>query len=176
MITILLQLMRVFAPLSFLTIGGGQSIIPEIHRQSVEIHGWLSNQEFLDLFALSRLTPGPKSLLVTLVGWKAAGWAGALAASIAIFLPSALLIYYLATIWKRYEGTRMIRAIEAGLLPIAAGMILAASGTILKAAQGGLWAWSTALACAAALLLSRINPLWLLAGGGLLFAVIQPAS
>lgn len=176
MITILLQLMRVFAPLSFLTIGGGQSIIPEIHRQSVEIHGWLSNQEFLDLFALSRLTPGPKSLLVTLVGWKAAGWAGALAASIAIFLPSALLIYYLATIWKRYEGTRMIRAIEAGLLPIAAGMILAASGTILKAAQGGLWAWTTALACAAALLLSRINPLWLLAGGGLLFAVIQPAS
>ncbi|MGO3130502.1 MAG: chromate transporter [Alcaligenes sp.] len=176
MITILLQLIRVFAPLSFLTIGGGQSIIPEIHRQSVEIHGWLSNQEFLDLFALSRLTPGPKSLLVTLVGWKAAGWAGALAASIAIFLPSALLIYYLATIWKRYEGTRMIRAIEAGLLPIAAGMILAASGTILKAAQGGLWAWTTALACAAALLLSRINPLWLLAGGGLLFAVIQPAS
>ncbi len=144
MITILLQLIRVFAPLSFLTIGGGQSIIPEIHRQSVEIHGWLS--------------------------------AGALAASIAIFLPSALLIYYLATIWKRYEGTRMIRAIEAGLLPIAAGMILAASGTILKAAQGGLWAWTTALACAAALLLSRINPLWLLAGGGLLFAVIQPAS
>ena len=176
MITILLQLMRVFAPLSFLTIGGGQSIIPEIHRQSVEIHGWLSNQEFLDLFALSRLTPGPKSLLVTLVGWKAAGWAGALVASIAIFLPSALLIYYLATIWRRYEGTRMIRAIETGLLPIAAGMILAASGTILKAAQGGLWAWSTALACAAALLLSRINPLWLLAGGGLLFAVIQPAS
>lgn len=176
MITILLQLMRVFAPLSFLTIGGGQSIIPEIHRQSVEIHGWLSNQEFLDLFALSRLTPGPKSLLVTLVGWKAAGWAGALVASIAIFLPSALLIYYLATIWRRYEGTRMIRAIETGLLPIAAGMILAASGTILKAAQGGLWAWTTALACAAALLLSRINPLWLLAGGGLLFAVIQPAS
>ncbi len=176
MITILLQLMRVFAPLSFLTIGGGQSIIPEIHRQSVEIHGWISNQEFLDLFALSRLTPGPKSLLVTLVGWKAAGWAGALAASIAIFLPSALLIYYLATIWKRYEGTRLIRAIETGLLPIAAGMILAASATILKAAQGGLWAWATALGCAAVLLLSRINPLWLLAGGGLLFAVIQPAS
>src|SRR5690606_31001360 len=129
MIPILLQLIRVFAPLSFLTIGGGQSIIPEIHRQSVDIHGWLRDQEFLDLFALSRLTPGPKSLLVTLVGWKAAGWAGALVASIAIFLPSAVLIYYLATIWKRYEGSRLIRAIEIGLLPIAAGMILAASGT-----------------------------------------------
>ena len=176
MITILLQLMRVFAPLSFLTIGGGQSIIPEIHRQSVEIHGWISNQEFLDLFALSRLAPGPKSLLVTLVGWKAAGWAGALAASIAIFLPSALLIYYLATIWKRYEGTRLIRAIETGLLPIAAGMILAASATILKAAQGGLWAWATAISCTAVLLLSRINPLWLLAGGGLLFGLVQPVA
>lgn len=176
MIPILLQLIRVFAPLSFLTIGGGQSIIPEIHRQSVDIHGWLSDQEFLDLFALSRLTPGPKSLLVTLVGWKAAGWAGALVASIAIFLPSAVLIYYLATIWKRYEGSRLIRAIEIGLLPIAAGMILAASGTILKAAQGGVWAWGTALACAALLLLTRINPLWLLAAGGLLFALTHAVT
>ncbi|WGQ35317.1 chromate transporter [Alcaligenes faecalis] len=176
MIPILLQLIRVFAPLSFLTIGGGQSIIPEIHRQSVDIHGWLSDQEFLDLFALSRLTPGPKSLLVTLVGWKAAGWAGALVASIAIFLPSAVLIYYLATIWKRYEGSRLIRAIEIGLLPIAAGMILAASGTILKAAQGGVWAWGTALACATVLLLTRINPLWLLAAGGLLFALTHAVT
>lgn len=172
--TILLELMRVFAPLSFLTVGGGQSIIPEIHRQSVEIHNWISNQEFLDLFALSRLTPGPKSLLVTMVGWKTAGWTGALAASIAIFLPSALLIYYLATVWKRYEGTRFIRAVEIGLLPIAAGMILAASGTILKAAEGGPWAWGVALAATALLLRTRINPLLLLALGGALFALIRP--
>lgn len=174
MITVLLQLMRVFAPLSFLTIGGGQSIIPEIHRQSVEIHGWLSNQEFLDLFALSRLTPGPKSLLVTLVGWKAAGWAGALAASVAIFLPSALLIYYLATIWKRYEGTRLIRAVETGLRPIAAGMILASSATILQAAQGGLWAWAVALLSAILLLRSPISPFVWLALGGIIFLIIKP--
>lgn len=175
MMLILLTFLRVFAPLSFLTIGGGQSIIPEIHRQAVEIHGWITQQQFLDLFALSRLTPGPKSLLVTLVGWKAAGLAGAIVASIAIFLPSAILIYILATLWKRYEGTRLILAIEAGLIPIAAGMILSASATILQAAEGGWWAWAVALLSTAALLWTRVSPFLLLGLGGVVFLVAQPS-
>ncbi len=174
MIIILLNFLRIFAPLSFLTIGGGQSIIPEIHRQAVEVQAWISQQEFLDLFALSRLTPGPKTLLVTLVGWKTAGWAGAIVASIAIFLPSALLIYILATLWKRYEGTRLILAIEAGLIPVAAGMILSASATILQAAEGGWWAWGIALLSTITLLRTRISPFLLLGFGGLVFLLVQP--
>jgi chromate transporter len=125
MAEILIQFIRVFAPLSFLTIGGGQSIIPAIHQQSVVVHQWITNTEFLDMFALSRLAPGPKTLLVTLVGWQAAGLAGALVASFAIFVPSAVLVYYLAKLWARYEGRPMIIAIERGLVPVAAGMILA---------------------------------------------------
>lgn len=176
MTEILIQLLRVFAPLSFLTIGGGQSIIPAIHRQSVEVHQWITNAQFVDLFALSRLTPGPKTLLVTLVGWQAAGLAGALVASFAIFVPSAVLVYYLAKLWARYEDSPIIKAIERGLIPVAAGMILAATGTILRAAEGGAWAWGVAIAATAALLWTRISPFLLLGLGGLLFVLVQPAS
>ena len=90
------DLFAVFAPQSFLTVGGGQSILPEIHRQAVDNYGWITEAQFLDYFALSRITPGPASLLVTLIGWQVGGWAGAIVASIAIFLPCSLLIYALA--------------------------------------------------------------------------------
>ncbi len=167
------DLLAVFAPLSFLTVGGGQSVVADIHRQSVGVHGWMSDAQFLDLFALSRITPGPGSLLVTLVGWQVAGLWGALAASAAIFLPSSALVYGLARIWSRYRGRPIIRAIESGLAPVAAGMILAASCTVLRAAEGGALAWSVAALSTLALMWTRVNPLVMLALGGAVFMAVM---
>jgi len=166
------DLLAVFAPLSFLTVGGGQSVVADIHRQSVGVHGWMSDAQFLDLFALSRITPGPGSLLVTLVGWQVAGVWGALVASAAIFLPSSVLVYGLARVWSRYRGRPIIRAVESGLAPVAAGMILAASCTVLRAAEGGIWAWSVAAASTLVLMRTRVNPLLMLALGGAFFLAV----
>ncbi|QHI99928.1 chromate transporter [Xylophilus rhododendri] len=163
------ELLAVFGPLSFLTVGGGQSIVSDIHRQSVAVHAWMDDGEFLDLFALSRITPGPGSLLVTLVGWHVAGFTGALLASAAIFLPCSVLVYGLARLWARFQHTPWIRAIEAGLVPVAAGMILAASATLLRAAEGGPWAWSVAAASTLALMFTRINAFLVLGLGGGVF-------
>ncbi|WP_394790796.1 chromate transporter [Rhodoferax sp.] len=168
------DVLAVFVPLSFLTIGGGQSIVADIHRQATVVHGWMSDAQFLDLFALSRITPGPGALLVSLVGWQVAGGWGALVASAAIFLPSSVLVFGLAHLWARYRQHPLIRAIESGLIPVAAGMILAASCTLLRAAEGGIWAWSVAGLSTLALLKSRVNPLLLLAVGGLLFLLVMP--
>lgn len=163
------DLLAVFVPLSFLTVGGGQSVVADIHRQAVGVHGWMTDAQFLDLFALSRITPGPGSLLVTLVGWQAAGFWGALVASAAIFLPSSVLVYGLAHLWSRYRDRPVIRAIESGLTPVAAGMILAASCTVLRAAEGGLWAWSVAALSTLTLMWTRVSPLLMLALGGAIF-------
>jgi chromate transporter len=165
------NLFAVFAPLSFLTVGGGQSVVADIHRQAVETYGWMNDAQFLDLFALSRITPGPGSLLVTLVGWQVQGLFGALIASFAIFVPSSVLVYGLARVWQRYQGRIWIRAIEMGLTPVAAGMILAASCTILRAAEGGAWAWVVAIASTAILLRTRVSPFLLLGGGALIFLI-----
>ena len=100
----LFLLLAIFAPLSFTTIGGGQSIVSEIHRQAVTQQGWLTEQQFITDFALSRLAPGPGSLLVTLIGWQIGGWLGAIVASVAIFLPSSVLLYGIARVWARYRG------------------------------------------------------------------------
>ena len=167
---LLASLLTVFAPLSFLTVGGGQSIVADIHRQSVAVHGWMSDAQFLDLYALSRITPGPGALLVTLVGWQVAGIWGALLTSVAIFLPSSVLVFGLAHVWSRYRGKPLVRAIESGLAPVAAGLILAASCTVLRAAEGGAWAWSVAALSTVALATwKRLSPLLVLALGGLVF-------
>lgn len=168
------DLLAVFVPLSFLTVGGGQSIVADIHRQSVSVQGWMSDAQFLDLFALSRLTPGPGALLVTLVGWQVAGVWGALATSAAIFLPSSVLVYGLATVWSRYRHHKATRAIESGLAPVAAGMILAASCTVLRAAEGGAWAWAVAALSTLVLMWTRVSPLLMLALGGALFLLVMP--
>ncbi|WP_132979387.1 MULTISPECIES: chromate transporter [unclassified Pigmentiphaga] len=167
----LVEVVLVFAPLSFLTVGGGQSIVADIHRQSVDVYGWVTNPQFMDLYALSRIIPGPGALLVTLVGWQAAGLAGALVASAAIFIPSSLLVYALAHLWTRFKGTRCIRAIEAGLVPVAAGMVLAASCTVLRAAEGGAWAWGVAAASTLALMYTRLSPFLMLGIGAAVFLV-----
>ena len=168
----LLRLLLMFVPLSFLTVGGGQSIVSDIHRQAVSVQGWMSDTEFLNLFALSRMTPGPGALLSSMVGWQVAGWPGALVTSFALFAPSSVLVYGLAHLWRRSRGAAWTRAVEAGLAPVAAGMILAASFTLLRAAEGGVLAWAVAAASTALLMFTRVSPFLLLGAGALAFLLL----
>jgi len=69
----LLALVVVFVPLSLLSIGGGASLLADMEHQSVTVHGWTTPREFADLFAISRVAPGPGTMLAALIGWKAAG-------------------------------------------------------------------------------------------------------
>lgn len=165
----LLALIAVFAPLSFLTIGGGQSVIADIHRQVIIEHPWLTEAQFVDAFAISRMSPGPGSLLVTLIGFQVSGWAGAMVASAAIFLPSSLLVYFLARVWARHRGARWQRAVEAGLRPMAAGLVLASSLAVLRAAEGGWLAWVMAAVSTAVLMRTRTSPFVMLGAGAALF-------
>ena len=169
--TLILVLLRVFTPLSFVTIGGGASIISDVERQAVSVHHWLTAGQFLDLFAISRVAPGPGSLLVALVGFQVDGVIGALTAALAVFVPTSLVLYVLAHIWRYYRDAKWQVAIERGLAPIAAGLILAAVYSILRIAEGGVMAWVVAIAAFVALRWMRANPFALLAVGGIIFAI-----
>lgn len=165
---ILLQLAAVFAPLSLVTIGGGQAIIADIQRQVVDVHGWMTHAQFATDFAISRMAPGPGSLLATLIGWQIAGFWGAVVATLALLGPTGILIYGVTHIWTRYQGAAWQLALERGLRPVASGMILAAGWVLLKSLDGGLPAKALALVSLGVLLATRINALLLLLCGALL--------
>lgn len=165
--TILWLIVIVFAPLSLLSIGGWVSVLAEMHHEIVDLRGWLTQREFVDIFAISRAAPGPGALIVALIGWKLAGWAGAFVGCVAIFLPSSLLCYAVGRVWNRYRGTPWHAALELGLTPVGVGLLCAGGLSIMRAAGGGLGAW--AIACAASLVFiarPKIHPLVILAIGG----------
>jgi chromate transporter len=170
---VLAQLAGVFAPLSLVTVGGGQAIIADIQRQVVNAHHWMPPKQFVDAFALSRMAPGPGSLLATLIGWQVAGFWGAVVSTLAIFGPTAIFVYGVAHVWSRYRGAVWQQAVEAGLRPIAAGMILASGYGLLHALDGGWVARGIAGGATAILLWRRANPLLLLAIGAVLLTGIQ---
>lgn len=144
----LLGLMMVFAPISLLSFGGGQATIPEMQRQTVAVHGWLTDAQFADVYAISRAAPGPSTLIVALIGWQVSGFLGAVVATLAIFVPSSILMYAVSSWWLRNEGSVIRRAIEQGLAPVAVGLIFAGAVIVLDAAHAGLLALvTTAVVC-----------------------------
>jgi chromate transporter len=160
-------LLFVFVPLSLLSVGGGPSILAGL-QNAVAARGWMSQRDFLDLFAIARAAPGPGVLLATLVGWKVAGIPGAIVASLALFVPSSLLYYAVARHWNAHRGKLWHSALERGLAPVAAALILAGSLVILRASGTNYGLWAIAAASTATLLWRpQLNPLWVLAAGGI---------
>lgn len=167
-------LIAVFVPFSLASVGGGTSIFAGIQHQAVDVQHWVTSEQFVEMFAISRAAPGPGSMLVTLIGWKVAGWIGALTATLALFLPSSLLIFGIAKVWSRFRGRSWHTALENGLAPIGVGLTLAGVLAIARIAGFGPLGW--AVAGGSAVLLGfrpKMHPLLLLAGGALIFALWQ---
>jgi chromate transporter len=169
-----LTLIAILAPLSLASIGGATSIYAPLQHQTVDTLHWLTPREYLDLFAIARMAPGPSSMLAALIGWKVAGIAGAAIATVAIYLPSSLLCYAIARVWHQHRGKPWHRACEAGLTPVAAGLVLAGALTLLRLAGTTVLAWVT-VAVVAALLTWRpkLHPLILLACGAAAFPLTR---
>jgi chromate transporter len=172
----LITLFSVFAPLSIVTVGGGQGIIAELQRQVVDVHHWMTHAQFVSDFAIARLAPGPGSLLATLIGYQVGGLPGALVATLALFGPTAFLMYGVVHVWNRHEGARWLNALQAGLRPVAAGLILAAVYVLMKELDGGWIAWLTAAIATALVMKTRINALVLIAGGAVVFVLVHFAG
>ncbi|ABR90325.1 ChrA half sized-like protein [Janthinobacterium sp. Marseille] len=163
----LIALFLIFSQLSLLAFGGGNAILPEMQRQVVEVHQWMSAKEFSALFALSQAAPGPNMMIVNLVGWQVAGWAGMLVTAIAKFGPSSLLTIMSLHAWERFKDKPWRAYIQSGMVPVTAG-IVAASAVVIAHASDTNWLL-TAITVVSALLAwkTRIHPLWLLLVGSL---------
>jgi chromate transporter len=161
----LAQLFTHFLSLSLLAVGGAITVAPEMHRYVVVEQGWLGDEQFTASIALAQSAPGPNVLFVTLVGWNAGGWAGALAATLGIMLPSATLALYAFRWTQRRHQLPWVRAFRVGMAPITIGLLLA-TGWILAAQNvANPLLVVVSVATIAMLVKTRINPLWLIAAG-----------
>ncbi len=107
--------------------GGGYVFIPMLQELVVNKMQWLTNQEFIDGIAMGQITPGPIMISATFIGYKLAGIWGAIAGTIAIFLPPGLLIMMASHLIRFLKESPTLKAVFKGIHPAVIGMILAAS-------------------------------------------------
>lgn len=164
---VLTEIAMRFAALSLVAIGGINAILPEIHRVVVDLEGWMTSAQFADLFALANLAPGPNAMIVALVGWKVAGVTGALVATIAACGPSSVACYIAWHFADRLRQSPWRMIVQRALAPIAIGLILASGYTVARGADRSPGAFALTLIATATLASTRVNPVWVLLGAGL---------
>lgn len=162
----LTQIFILFSSLSILSIGGGNTVLPEMHRKTVTSFHWLSDKQFADVFAISQAAPGPSILIVTIIGYKAAGVLGAIIATIAMMLPAAILVYIVSRVWEKAKESAFRKAVEKGLAPLTVGLILASGWVMSKAADHDWRAYILTGICTAIFTTTKINPLFIVAAAG----------
>ena len=164
---ILLVLGVQFAVMSLLALGGANAVVPEMHRQAVELNGWMNEREFTDMFAMAQVAPGPNVMLVTLIGYHVAGVTGALVTTLAMCGPTAVLAHFLGRAWDRFKDAHWRRAVQAGVVPISVGLVAATAIVLTRSASQSWFAVIITVATAAIMYWTRWNPLWLVGIAGL---------
>jgi chromate transporter len=150
--------------LSSISFGGFPTVLPDVHNFVVATHGWITDQEFANFFAIAQSIPGPNMILMmSFVGWKVWGFPGAVASAFATFGPPCARYFAAYRVWDRFRNAPWQRIVRLGLVPVIV------SGTVMaRAADAGWRAAAVTIAATAITLATRLNPLWLLVAGGAL--------
>jgi chromate transporter len=167
----LVDLAVVYAQLSLLAFGGANTVIPEMQRQVVDVHHWMDAQEFASLYALAQAAPGPNMMVVSLVGWRVAGFWGALVTTGAVAAPSSILTLLVSGAWYRFKDAPWRKALQAGLQPVTAGLIMASAALLIQTTAVD---WATAavtVAAAGLFLFTKLHPMLTLAAAACAGAV-----
>ena len=182
---IYLELLWSFFQIGLFSIGGGYAAMPLIQNQVVDIHPWLTMTQFADIMTIAEMTPGPIAINSAIfVGIQVAGLPGAIVATAGCVFPSCVIVMSLAYIYYRFRGLNMVQGILAGLRPAVIAMIASAGISLLIMAVYGqrvrpedLMSFDAIavmifLIGIIALRVWKPNPLWIMAGSGVLGVIL----
>lgn len=175
----ILALFISFIQIGLFSFGGGYAALPLIQSQVVDLHGWLTMAEFSDLITISQMTPGPIAInAATFVGIKIAGVPGAIVATLGCILPACIIVTVIAKLYLKYRNMAMLQGILHSLRPAVVALIASAGISVMVSALWGEGAvslstadWKMAvifLICLIPLLKTKVNPVWVMAGAGVL--------
>lgn len=129
----LLNLFLSFLKIGAFTFGGGYAMIPLIEKEAVEIHGWLTTKEFIDILAVVEMTPGPIAInSATFLGYKVGGVLGSVLATTAVVLPSIIIIILIAHFLSKFKNSPYVDWAFKGIRPVVLGLIVSASISVAK--------------------------------------------
>ena len=181
---IYLELAKLFSVLSLSAFGGGNVILPSIHMAAVRQYQWMTDQQFLDIFSISKAAPGPSTLIVELIGMKATGFPsgshflflpaviGAVISILAMFVPSSLLLLSVSHLWEKIQGMPWQITLQKALMPITAGLILASTWIVARTAIDGWVTGMMGMISLVIILRTKINPILIMVAAALVSWVL----
>lgn len=156
------------AVLSAISFGGFPTVLPNVYEFAAA-NGWLTDREFANLFAVSQVMPGPNMILMmSFIGLKIGGIAGAIASALATFGPPCAMYYASYRLWHRFRDMPWQHIVRRALAPLTVGLVVAGGFVMARTGDTGWHSAAVTAVAVALILLTRINPLWILIAGGAL--------
>ena len=160
----LLQVFLTFLRIGAFTFGGGYAMIPLIQRETVEKHGWVTDEDILEIIAIAESTPGPIAInAATFVGYRSGGFWGACVATLGVVLPSFLIITLISHALEAFQELRLVRYAFFGIRAGVLALILKALWNMYKKAPKNGFAYAVAGAAFALVALVKVNVILVIA-------------
>ena len=157
------------AQVSSISFGGFPTVLPDVRNFVVTTHGWMTDQDFANIFAIAQSIPGPNMILMmSFIGWKVWGFPGAVASAFATFGPSCTIYFASYRLWDRFRDARWQQIARLGLVPVIMGLVIASGMVMARAADTSWPAVAVTTAAASIALATRLSPMWMLLLGGAL--------
>lgn len=173
------ELFLTFFVIGLFTIGGGYAMLSLIQTQVVTVHGWIDENTFTDIVAISQMTPGPIGInSATYIGYTVLADSGAphilcilasFTASLAVVLPSFLIVLAMCKVYYKFTDNFVFEGVMAGLKPAVVGLIGASA--LLLVTPENFPDWKSWVLFSAAFLVSwiwKVNPILTIIAGGII--------
>ena len=167
----LFELAVLMSKIDLLAFGGGFVSVPLMFHEIVDARAWMDGPTFLNGIVLGQFTPGPIVITATFVGYLVCGLPGALIATVAIFLPSFLMLIGVAPWFDRVRSSPWFTRAIGGILCSFVGLLLTVT---IRFALNVHWDWPHVALAAAALtaLVFKLDILWVVLGGTAISAFV----
>jgi len=163
--SLLIHLAWSFALLSILAVGGGTAVLPEM--QTILAHQFsIDHTQFVHIYSIGQLAPGPNMLMVLVIGYQIAGLIGAGVVLLSFFLPSSVLCFYIGRLWDRFGESPWRRSIQNALEPISIGLMSSGVYAVAKASIVSGTTLALVLVTLYLILRTKINPVLVILGSG----------
>ena len=165
-----LEIFTCFAKIGAFTIGGGYAMIPIIQKEVVDKKGWIEEEDFLDVLAISQSAPGLLAVNISIfLGYRLKGVKGSIVATLGSVLPSFLIILLIAMFFAGYQDNPTVIKIFKGIRPVVVSLIAVPVINMAKKAKLNIYTAMLAVATAVLVTFVKVSPIYILLVAGIFF-------